>query len=57
VFGSTGEVDWCGGDSGGWIRSVVTPYMLVLEPMLMFYLCSDAVHAGIGDYLDLLPLQ
>jgi hypothetical protein len=34
----------------------VTLYVLVLEPILMLYLCSDAVHVGIGVDLDVLPL-
>jgi hypothetical protein len=34
----------------------VTPYTLVLESNLMFYLCSNAVHVGIGFDLDLLPV-
>jgi hypothetical protein len=28
------------------------PHMLVLEPILIFYLCGDAVHVGIGVDVD-----
>jgi hypothetical protein len=34
----------------------VTPYMLVLESMVIFYLCSDVVHIGIGVYVDILAV-
>jgi hypothetical protein len=30
--------------------------MLVLESMVIFYLCSDVVHIGIGVYVDVLDV-